>query len=60
MEEIKLNIDCYQCGKDLEFPFRLFVNHAEYCYCPDCGEGVQVYFNNNRILSIERLPEQFS
>jgi len=54
MKEMYFSIDCYQCGTKLKFPFRLFDGHADYCYCPDCGEGIQVYFVGEN-LSIDRL-----
>jgi len=57
MEEITIDIDCYQCGTKLQFPFRLFIGHAEYCYCQECQEGVEVYFDQN-ILHISRLQQE--
>lgn len=56
-ETITLSIDCYMCGYKLEFPFRLGVQMAEYCYCPDCQEGVQVYWNGETLL-IDRLQQE--
>ena len=54
---IFINIDCYQCGNKLEFPFRLDMQQAEYCYCQECQEGVQVCFNGE-VLSIDRLEQE--
>jgi len=52
--EISIELDCYKCGsKILIESFDLTPINAVYAYCQDCGEGIQVYFNN--ILSIFRL-----
>lgn len=53
MDEISISIDCYGCGTKLETKFRLFINNADYIYCPSCQEGVQIYFNG--VLHIDRL-----
>ena len=54
---ITMSIDCYQCGNKLEFPFRLDMQQAEYCYCQECREDVQVCFSGE-VLSIDRLEQE--
>lgn len=54
IDEITINIDCYQCGTKLQFPFKLRLSLSEYCYCPDCQEGVEIRFDGS-ILHIDRL-----
>ena len=54
INEIILSIDCYQCGTKLKFPFRMQLSVAEYCYCPDCQEGIEVKFDG-QVFTINRL-----
>lgn len=51
---ITISIDCFQCGTKLEFPFKLSLTCSEYCFCPDCQEGVEVRFDGS-ILHVDRI-----
>ena len=51
---ITISVDCFQCGTKLEFPFKSSLRCSEYCYCPDCQEGVEVRFDGE-VLHINRL-----
>lgn len=52
--EITISIDCFQCGTKLEIPYKLWLTCSEYCYCPDCQEGIEIRFDGE-ILHINRL-----
>ncbi len=56
-EIITISIDCYQCGTNLQFLFRLLANHTKYSYCQSCQEGVQIYLNGD-VLEITRLNQE--
>jgi hypothetical protein len=51
--ELQLNVECCECGNGIEFPYRMFVNAAEYTSC-SCGVEIQTYFDGT-VLHINHL-----
>ena len=55
--DLIIDIDCYQCGTNISIPFRFGVQQAEYSYCNECQEGVEITSRENT-LSIIRLQQE--
>jgi len=57
MEKIIIEIDCYQCGTKQKFVVELSGAHADYIYCNECQEGIQLFFKDET-LYINRLEQE--
>jgi len=57
MDEIIIDIDCYNCGFKIQFSFKLLLTHVEHIHCNSCREGIQVYFDQYG-LHIDRLEQE--
>jgi len=55
--QVTVRIDCYNCGKVLEFEHTPQNLTSSYVYCPSCGEGIAFSMNETEI-QIERLSHE--
>ena len=56
-----IDIDCYECGKNISIPFRLGIQQIACQYCIECGQGVFVDgkgIDQSGTLSIEFLSKE--
>ena len=54
VENMIIKLQCYECGEDVEIPFRPGIGLAEYAYCHRCKAGIEIHLNGE-ILTINRL-----
>jgi len=49
VENIDIEIECYECGELQIIPFRLFAGKGEYVYCDSCKQGMEIRFNGETL-----------